>query len=188
VPETPTKIAPFDVAFFLVIYLRRKHLKLRLVQSTGTTLTTDVVQSTQGHVRSDVKFWPIHVVGQFLHQNLSISVEHIHKILQHFEVESWSKQLAVGCPTLPCRTAIQTACAQTQDIEQQNLDLQWNLQSLCDLAIGANVPSDNDESNDGYVAALEIENNWRVSDGAEYHFKFPYPRFKPPDFCSIILK
>jgi hypothetical protein len=41
------------------------------------------------------------VVGQILHQNLSISVKHIHKILQHFEVESWSKQLAVGCPALP---------------------------------------------------------------------------------------
>jgi hypothetical protein len=46
------------------------------------------------------------VAGQLLHQNFSISVEHIHKILQHFEVESWSKQLAVGCPTLPCGTAI----------------------------------------------------------------------------------
>jgi hypothetical protein len=54
------------------------------------------------------------VAGQFLYQNFSISIEHIHKILQHFEVESWSKQLAVGCPTLPCRTAIQTACVQTR--------------------------------------------------------------------------
>jgi len=83
-----------------------KQLWFRLVQLNGTTLTTDVVQSTQGHVRSDVKFWPIHSLGQILHQNLSISVENIHKILQHFEVESWSKQLAVGCPPLPCRTAI----------------------------------------------------------------------------------
>jgi hypothetical protein len=81
-------------------------LKLRLLQPTGTTLTTHVVQSTQGHVRSDVKFWPVHVTGQRLHQNLSIAVEHIQKILQHFEVESWSKQLAVGCPSLPCRTPI----------------------------------------------------------------------------------
>ena len=88
------------------MYLRIKHLKLRLVKPIGTTLTTYVVQSTQGHVRSDVKFWPIHVVRQLLHENLSISVEHIHKILQHFEVESWSKQLAVGCPTLPCTIAI----------------------------------------------------------------------------------
>jgi hypothetical protein len=44
------------------------------------------------------------VTGQFLHQYFSISVEHIHEILQHFKVESRSKQLAVGCPTLPCRT------------------------------------------------------------------------------------
>jgi hypothetical protein len=53
------------------------------------------------------------VAGKLLHQNLSISVEHINKILQHFEVESWSKQLAVGSPVLACRTAIQTACVQT---------------------------------------------------------------------------
>ena len=83
-----------------------KNFKLPLLQPTDTTLTTDIVQSTQGYVRSDVKFWPIHVTGQLLHQNLSISVEHIHKMLHHFEVESWSKQLAVGCPVLPCRTAI----------------------------------------------------------------------------------
>ena len=88
--------------------LEIRHLKLRHVQPTGTTLTTYIVQSTQGHVWSDVKFRPVHVAGKLLHQDLSISVEHIHKILQHFEVESWSKQLAVGCPVLPCRTAIQT--------------------------------------------------------------------------------
>jgi hypothetical protein len=78
---------------------------LRLVQSTGTTLTTYIVQSARGHVRSDVKFRPVHVAGKLLRQNLSISVEHIHKILQHFEMECWSKQLAVSCPVLPCRTA-----------------------------------------------------------------------------------
>ena len=91
------------MAVLFVTYLRRKHLKFCLVQPPGTTLTTHVVQSTQVHVRSDVKLWPIHVAGQLLHQNLSISVEHIHKILLYFEVESWSKQLAVGCPPLPCR-------------------------------------------------------------------------------------
>ena len=82
------------------------NFKLPLQQPTDTILTTDIVQSTQGHVRNDVKFRPVHVTGKFPHQNFSISVEHIHKILQHFEVESWSKQLAVGCPVLPCRTAI----------------------------------------------------------------------------------
>jgi hypothetical protein len=54
---------------------------LPLVQPIGTTLTTYIVQSTQGHVWSDVKVWPIHGAGKLLHQNLSISVEHIHKIL-----------------------------------------------------------------------------------------------------------
>ena len=80
---------------------RGQYLKLRLLQPTVTTLTTYVVQSTQGHIWSDVKFWPIHVVGQPPHQNLSVYVEHIHKILQHFEMESWSKQFAVCCPALP---------------------------------------------------------------------------------------
>ena len=88
------------------MHLRIKHLKLRLLQPTVTTLTTYVVQSTQGHIWSDVKFWPFHVAGQLPHQNLSISVEHIHKILQHFKVESWNRQLAVCYPPLPCRTAI----------------------------------------------------------------------------------
>ena len=106
VTATLTKIASFDVALLLITYLRKKHLKLRLLEATSTTLTTHVVQSTQSHVRSDVKFWPFHVTGQLLNQNLSISVENIHKILQHFEVESWSKQLPVGCPPLPCRTGI----------------------------------------------------------------------------------
>jgi hypothetical protein len=64
------------------------------------------------------------MAGQLLHQNLSISVEHIHKILQHFEVESWSKQLAVGCPVLPCRTAILTVCAQTG---QQMAELRFTI-------------------------------------------------------------
>jgi hypothetical protein len=60
------------------------------------------------------------VAGKLLHQNLSISVEHIHKILQHFEVESWSKQLAVVCPVLPCRTAIPTRWDQTRNRNLQN--------------------------------------------------------------------
>jgi len=51
--------------------LRGKHLKLRLLQPTVTTLTNYVVQSTQGHVLNDVHFWPIHVAGQLPHQNLS---------------------------------------------------------------------------------------------------------------------
>ena len=46
---------------------RCKALKASPTQATGTTLTTHVVQSTQGHVRSDVKFWPIHMAGQLLH-------------------------------------------------------------------------------------------------------------------------
>jgi len=109
-PETslgePDKIATFMWLLHSECVYEGKQLWFRLVQLNGTTLTTHVVQSIQGLIRSDVKFWPIHSLGQFLHQNLSIPVEHIHKILQHFEVESWSKQLAVGCPVLPCRTAI----------------------------------------------------------------------------------
>ena len=63
------------------MYLGRNALKLRLIEITGTTLTAYVIQSTQGHVLSDIKFCPIDVAGQLPHQNLSISVEHIHKIL-----------------------------------------------------------------------------------------------------------
>ena len=46
----------------------------------------------------------------------------------------------------------------------------------------ATVPSDNVESNDGYVSPLEIEHNRRISDGAEQHFNFPYHCFKPLAF------
>ena len=56
------------MCFVNVTILEGKYLNIRLVQATGTTLTTHVVQSTQGHVRSDVKFWSIHSLGQLLHQ------------------------------------------------------------------------------------------------------------------------
>jgi hypothetical protein len=42
-----------------------------------------------------------------------------------------------------------------------------------------NVPSDNDESNDGYVSAMEIGKNPSISDRLEHHFNFSYPRYNP---------
>jgi hypothetical protein len=42
----------------------------------------------------------------------------------------------------------------------------------------ANCFSDNDESNDGNIAAIGIEHNRRILDGAEHHFNFSYLRFK----------
>ena len=45
-----------------------------------------------------------------------------------------------------------------------------------------NRSSDNDEPNVGYVAAMEIEDDRRISDGAERHFNFSYLRFMPLAF------
>jgi hypothetical protein len=40
------------------------------------------------------------------------------------------------------------------------------------------VLSDNDDSTDGYIAAMKIAQNHTMSDCAEHHFNFTYLRFK----------
>ena len=68
------KIISFDVCLAIWLYIGWKNLKVRLIEFTGTTLTTYVIQSTQGHVLIDEKFWPFYVPVQLPHQNLSISI------------------------------------------------------------------------------------------------------------------
>jgi hypothetical protein len=43
------------------------------------------------------------VVGQLLQYDLPIPAEHIHELLQNFEMESWSDQLPVGSPLVTCK-------------------------------------------------------------------------------------
>jgi len=72
------------------------------------------------------------------------------------------------------------------DSKWQNSELQYNFHSLSDLTTGATVPTNNDKSNDGHVAALWIEHNHTISVGAEQHCNIPYIRFKPLALFSTI--
>jgi len=125
------------------------------------------------------------VAEQILHQNLYISVEHMHRILQHFEVESWSKQLTVGCHRCPAEQQYKLLLFKP-DSKWQNSDIQYNFHSQSDLTTGATVPNNNDKSNDGHVAALRIEHNHTISDGAQQHCNIPYICFKPLALFSTI--
>jgi len=60
----------------------------------------------------------------------------------------------------------------------QNSDIQYNFHSQSDLTTGATVPTNNNKSNDGHVAALWMEHNHTISDGAQQHCNIPYIRFK----------
>ena len=74
-----------NVRGFPAFWNWKKYLQYQKNSKIGTE---KMEGSSQCHLGSDVEIWPIHVAGKFLHQNLSISGEHIHKILQHFELES----------------------------------------------------------------------------------------------------
>ena len=51
------------------------------------------------------------------------------------------------------------------------------------FATGTIVPSDNDKSNDGFVALLDIEYNHTIPDGAKQNFNTPYLGLKPIPFA-----
>jgi hypothetical protein len=46
---------------------------------------------------------------------------------------------------------------------------------------------DNDESGDGYLAAMEIDQNYRILDSAQHHFNFTCLGFKTFNFFIQIL-
>jgi len=70
----------------------------------------------------------------------------------------------------------------------QNSELQYNFHSQSDLTTGATVPTNKDKSNDDYVAALWMEHNHTISDGAEQHCSIPYNSFNSLALYSTIKR